>query len=99
MELNKLTDLERLEVFNNPRVTGGFPEFLNGLTKISFIGVHYCALQGQLPTWLGGLTSLKSLVLSNNQFTGSLPPTMAQLTNLEDLYLVSGWRMSLVHAC
>lgn len=87
MELSKLTDLETLDVFNNGKLTGGFPEFLIGLPKISFIALHYCGLQGQLPTWLGDLKSLKSLVLSNNEFTGSLPSSLSQLTNLEDLYL------------
>jgi len=85
-ELSKLNDLERLDVFNNKRLVG-FPEFLKGMRKISFLGLHYCDLVGVLPDWLGDLTTLKSLVLSNNEHQGALPESMSRLTNLENLYL------------
>lgn len=86
-ELAFLRDLERFEVFNNPKITGGFPAFLKAMPNLNYLGLHYCGLTGTLPNWLGSMTTLTSLVLSNNNFSGELPMSTADLINLENLYL------------
>ena len=74
-------------MFNNPGISGEFPNFFKDLNKVKYIGLHYCGLVGVLPAWIGNMKSLQSLVLSNNNFSGVLPASINELKELQDLYL------------
>ncbi|MCP4215752.1 MAG: hypothetical protein GY765_13950, partial [bacterium] len=84
-ELNNLTQLQSLKLYVNS-ISGTIPQ-LGGLTNLTELYLHDCALTGSIPSVLGTLTSLQVLYLKNNSLSGSLPPELGNLTALTELFV------------
>ena len=92
-ELGKLSDLEILDLGENPylsgenSLTGTIPKELGDLTKVFDLYLNYNNLTGTIPKELGNLTNLFNLRLDHNQLTGTIPKELGNPTGLGTLGL------------
>ncbi|PIN19856.1 Leucine-rich repeat (LRR) protein associated with apoptosis in muscle tissue [Handroanthus impetiginosus] len=80
----EIPSLQRLDLLDNPLLSGSFPMFLQK-GSLRTIVLEHTNFSGPLPDSIGNLTMLSTLELSNCRFFGQLPPTVANLTELTDL--------------
>ncbi|CAA2984034.1 receptor kinase HSL1 [Olea europaea subsp. europaea] len=88
MSVTNLTNLEVLNFNEN----GGFdlwnlPENISRLTKLEYMILTTCTLQGKIPPSVGNMTSLIDLELSGNYLVGRIPAELGRLKNLQLLEL------------
>ena len=86
-ELGSLTQLEYLDLGNNPFLNGTLASELGALTNVQYIDISNCGLTGTLPTSLQNLTKLVNLTFAGNGFTGPIPPDFQNLSSLKHLAL------------
>jgi Leucine-rich repeat (LRR) protein len=72
----------RALVIANCRLTGVFPQWLNGSRRLQLLDLSWNSLDGRIPAWLGNFSSLFYLDLSNNTFTGDIPQSLTGLQSL-----------------
>lgn len=86
-----VTNLTNLEVLNFNE-NGGFnpwqlPDSFTKLTKLKYMVISTCNVQGRIPAFIGNMTSLTDLEMSGNLFTGKIPAELGLLKNLQLLEL------------
>ena len=88
-ELGLLTGLRKLDLSNNPGLTGPIPPELGNLTRLTELLLNDSAFSGPIPPELGNLTRLTELLLNDSAFSGPIPPELGNLSNLKTLNLAS----------
>ncbi|KAK1392992.1 receptor protein-tyrosine kinase CEPR1 [Heracleum sosnowskyi] len=86
-----VTNLTNLEVLNFNE-NGGFnpwelPDSFTKLTKLKYMVISTCKVQGRIPAFIGNMTSLTDLEMSGNLFTGKITAELGLLKNLQLLEL------------
>ena len=79
--------LVRLSLGDNPLEESEFPREVLGLTKLNWLYLANCSLQGTIPAEIGNLVELINLELSQNNFTGEIPGEIGKLSKLWQLEL------------
>jgi len=87
--IGNLTELKRLNLFDNMEITGTIPDSIGQLTKLETLNLGLNKLSGSIPTSIGNLTKLKTLTLSKNNFSGAIPESIGNLTELTSMDLSS----------
>ncbi|GFZ10104.1 leucine-rich receptor-like protein kinase family protein [Actinidia rufa] len=85
-----LSSLSRLEYFlgdNNQFDRALFPDVVVGLTKLNWLYLANCSIEGKIPPEIGNLTELVNLELSDNYISGKIPPEISKLSKLWQLEL------------
>ncbi|KAJ9549878.1 hypothetical protein OSB04_022421 [Centaurea solstitialis] len=70
-------------VISRGKLTGTFPLWLNGLTKLKILDLSGNQLGGRVPPFLGDLASLVYMDLSNNFLSGEIPKSLTRLPALQ----------------
>ncbi|XP_028795708.1 receptor-like protein EIX2 [Neltuma alba] len=83
--LQNLSNLQTLDLSDNPFKSGPFPDF-SRFSNLVTLSLKNTSLHGSIPQSFGHLAHLSKLYLSYNNLTGSLP-TFAGLASLEYLDL------------
>jgi Leucine-rich repeat (LRR) protein len=86
-ELGSLTQLEYLDLGNNPFLNGTLATELGELRNVQYIDISNCCLTGTLPTSLQKLSKLVNLTLAGNGLTGPIPPDFQNLSSLKHMAL------------
>ncbi|KAL5559887.1 hypothetical protein UlMin_036098 [Ulmus minor] len=87
--LKNLTGLVQLSLGDNPFEPTPFPDELLSLTKLNWLYLNNCSLQGEIPNGIGNLVELVNFELSMNNITGNIPVEIGKLTKLWQLELYS----------
>lgn len=85
--LAKMTGLIRLSLGDNHFNPWKIPSEVFQLTKLDWLYLSNCNLQGTIPAAIGTLTGLINLELSDNNMTGEIPEEIGNLVNLWQLEL------------
>ncbi|QTA92267.1 IPT/TIG domain-containing protein [Desulfonema magnum] len=88
--INKFEKLQRLDLSENPDISGSIPSGTWNLQKLLTLNLSGCGLTGDIPPELGNLESLTELYLNNNQLgdnDSGIPPDLGNLPNLQKLNL------------
>ena len=85
--ISRFPNLLSLHLSETPLGQIEFPQELFKLTKLNFLHMASCQLQGIIPEQIFDLTALEELNLYNNEFTGLIPAGLEFLTNLKLLTL------------
>ncbi|KAB1212123.1 Receptor-like protein kinase HAIKU2 [Morella rubra] len=85
--LQNMTGLVRLSLGDNPFNPSPIPTEVVQLTKLDWLYLSNCNIQGTIPTGIGSLTGLIDLELSDNNMTGEIPAEIGNLINLWQLEL------------
>ncbi len=84
-QIDQLTNLQKLDLSNNPRLTG-LPSQISALVNLQELYCSNNPLLNALPSQIGQLTSLQKLVVSNNPLLAGLPSQIGGLRHLQELY-------------
>ncbi|KAF5739818.1 receptor-like protein kinase HAIKU2-like [Tripterygium wilfordii] len=85
--LTNMTGLVSLSVGDNPFVRTPFPMEVVTLTKLNWLYMTNCSIEGTIPPGIGNLTELINLELSVNNLSGEIPAEIAKLEKLWQLEL------------
>ncbi|KAF2912431.1 hypothetical protein DAI22_10g009800 [Oryza sativa Japonica Group] len=69
------------------RITGGIPEEITSLDRLSNLNLSWNRLSGKIPENIGSMKSIESLDLSRNYLCGEVPSSLTDLTYLSYLDL------------
>lgn len=86
-EMGGLTFLRRLQIYDNPDLTGEIPVEWFNLTELRVLQLSNNQLSGKIPAELGKLKKLESLNLYGNKFSGEIPAELWSLVKIFDLNL------------
>ncbi|KAL2498113.1 Leucine-rich receptor-like protein kinase family protein [Abeliophyllum distichum] len=87
--LENMTNLAVLSLGDNPFDRTEFPPVIVKLTKLNWLYLSNCSIQGKIPRGIGNLVELIDLELSMNYITGEIPVEIANLSKLWQLELYS----------
>jgi gliding motility-associated-like protein len=87
VELGNLTNITRINLSNNPNLTGNIPNSITNLITLTHLNLGGCNLNGPIPANIGNLNLLEELNLRSNQLTGTIPASIGNLAELLDLDL------------
>uniref|UniRef100_A0A6N2MHA2 non-specific serine/threonine protein kinase n=1 Tax=Salix viminalis TaxID=40686 RepID=A0A6N2MHA2_SALVM len=79
--------LVTLSVGDNLFNRGPFPNEVVKLTKLNWLYMVSCSIEGTIPEEIGNLIELSNLELSNNYLSGEIPSQIVKLRNLWQLEL------------
>ena len=82
-----LSGLRKLDLSNQPDLTGELPATLGNLTSLQSLVIVESGISGALPPELGNLTSLENMIIVDCGLSGSLPSEFGNLANLSELHL------------
>ncbi|CAJ1940120.1 unnamed protein product [Cylindrotheca closterium] len=85
-ELFDLTNLEILDMSDNPFKENSMAIKFQLLSKLTYLGCASCGFTGEVPSYLGSMTTLEYIDLGRNGFSGQVP-NVSQLTELRHLDL------------
>ncbi|KAB1212121.1 Receptor-like protein kinase HAIKU2 [Morella rubra] len=85
--LQNMTGLVRLSLGDNPFNPSPIPTEVVQLTKLDWLYLSNCNIQGTIPTGIGSLNGLIDLELADNNMTGEIPAEIGNLINLWQLEL------------
>ncbi|CAL5376129.1 unnamed protein product [Camellia sinensis] len=77
-----LPHLNELWIWDNPALTGYFPEFINSSSPLQYLVLSYTNFSRELPDSIGNLKSLKMLYAGRCKFYGSIPTSLGNLTEM-----------------
>ncbi|CAL5328179.1 unnamed protein product [Camellia sinensis] len=80
-----LPHLNELRIWDNPALTGYFPEFINSSSPLQCLMLTLTNFSGELPDSIGNLKSLKRLYAARCKFYGSIPTSLGNLTEMTEL--------------
>ncbi|CAK7347333.1 unnamed protein product [Dovyalis caffra] len=83
--LQNMTGLVTLSVGDNPFDRATFPNEVVKLSKLNWLYLTSCSIEGTIPEEIGNLTELINLELSNNYLSGEIPSQIVKLRNLWQL--------------
>ena len=86
-QISTLTELESLEINNNPYLSGSIPTSIGMLCSLTVFMLTSNLLSGVLPTAVGQLSVLQYLQISNNNVDGIIPTQVGKLKKLVSLQL------------
>ncbi|KAL6325047.1 hypothetical protein AAG906_022255 [Vitis piasezkii] len=86
LSFRKLTNLLTLVISNN-HLSGGIPEFWNGLPDLYVLDMNNNNLSGELPSSMGSLRFVRFLMISNNHLSGEIPSALQNCTAIRTLDL------------
>lgn len=85
--LANMTNLAVLSVGDNPFDNTTFPNEVLKLTKLTWLYMANCSIEGKIPPGIGNLTELINLELSMNYLVGEIPSEITKLSKLWQLEL------------
>jgi Leucine-rich repeat (LRR) protein len=85
--LGNMKGLIRLSLGDNPLTPSPIPNDVVQLTKLDWLYLSNCNIQGTIPAGIGTLTGLINLELADNNMTGEIPAEIGKLVNLWQLEL------------
>ena len=89
--IGKLTNLEFLEISDQPGITGPIPSEIGNLKNLKGLYLNYNDFKGYaIPESIGNLTQLRHLYIADSHIGGRLPRSLKNLTKLTHLIIVSG---------
>ncbi|KAG6676119.1 hypothetical protein I3843_15G130500 [Carya illinoinensis] len=83
--LQNMTGLVRLSIGDNPFNPSPIPPEVLKLTKLDWLYLSHCNIQGTIPVGIGNLRELIELEFSDNNMTGEIPEEIGNLVNLWQL--------------
>lgn len=86
-ELGNLSELNGINISNNPQLSGEIPPELGNLKKLRNLYLPYNNLSGIIPSTLGNMENMERLILNNNKLSGAIPPELGDFKNLLSLSL------------
>ncbi|XP_074285070.1 leucine-rich repeat receptor protein kinase HPCA1-like isoform X2 [Silene latifolia] len=81
-EIQRLSELETLDLSYNKGLTGCLPPAIGNLPNLNTLILAGCNFYGELPYTLGSLSKLRFLSLNSNGFSGPIPQTLGNLSEL-----------------
>ncbi|XAR62033.1 Non-specific serine/threonine protein kinase [Bertholletia excelsa] len=87
--LSNMTGLVALSLGDNPFELTPFPDMVVELTKLNWLYLSNCSIEGQIPSTIGNLTELINLEIADNFLTGEIPLGISKLRKL--------WQLELYH--
>ncbi|KAL9143936.1 hypothetical protein ABFS82_14G266600 [Erythranthe guttata] len=85
--LRNMTNLQVLSLGDNPFDRTPFPPVILNLTKLNWLYLSNCSIEGKIPDEIGNLVELIDLELSQNYITGEIPAGITKLNKLWQLEL------------
>ncbi|KAJ4701533.1 Receptor-like protein kinase [Melia azedarach] len=85
--LQNMTNIVALSVGDNPFDRTAFPNEVVKLTKLNWLYLTNCSIEGRIPAEIGLLTELINLELSDNHISGEIPSEIGNLRKLWQLEL------------
>ncbi|XP_044511304.1 receptor-like protein kinase 7 [Mangifera indica] len=85
--LENMTNLVSLSLGDHDFSPTPFPNQVLKLTKLNWLYLSNCSLEGKIPAGIGNLRELISLQLSQNNLSGEIPPEIGKLNKLWELEL------------
>ncbi|KAA8538236.1 hypothetical protein F0562_027941 [Nyssa sinensis] len=85
--LENMTSLVALSVGDNPFDRTPLPRQVVKLTKLNWLYLSNCSIEGQIPAAIGNLTELINFEVSDNYISGEIPPGITKLRKLWQLEL------------
>ncbi|KAL0368892.1 UNVERIFIED_CONTAM: Receptor-like protein kinase [Sesamum calycinum] len=85
--LKNMTNLQVLSLGDNPFDRTPFPSVILNLTKLNWLYMSNCSIEGEIPEEIGNLGELIELELSQNYITGEIPRGITKLKKLWQLEL------------
>ncbi|GFY85934.1 leucine-rich receptor-like protein kinase family protein [Actinidia rufa] len=85
--ISNMTGLVVLSVGDNRFDRTLFPNVVVSLTKLNWLYLANCSIEGKIPPEIGNLTELVNLELSDNYMSGEIPPEISKLSKLWQLEL------------
>uniref|UniRef100_A0A2N9HMQ4 non-specific serine/threonine protein kinase n=1 Tax=Fagus sylvatica TaxID=28930 RepID=A0A2N9HMQ4_FAGSY len=83
--LKNVTGLVQLSIGDNPFSPSQIPNWVVQHTKLNWLYLSNCNLQGTIPAGIGNLKELINFEFSNNNMTGNIPEEIGNLVNLWQL--------------
>jgi Leucine-rich repeat (LRR) protein len=81
-EIDRLSELQTLDLSYNKYLTGPLPPSIGSLKKLIYLNLIGCGFFGSIPDTIGNLQQLNTLSLTNNSFSGPIPASIGNLSNL-----------------
>lgn len=85
--LKNMTNLQVLSLGDNSFDPTPFPAEITTLTKLNWLYLSNCSIEGKIPEEIGNLVELIDLELSENDLTGEIPRGISKLHKLWQLEL------------
>ncbi|KAJ6954692.1 hypothetical protein NC652_006210 [Populus alba x Populus x berolinensis] len=85
--LQNMTGLVTLSIGDNSFNRAPFPNEVVKLTKLNWLYMTDCSIEGTIPEEIGNLIELTNMELSNNYLSGEIPSQIVKLRNLWQLEL------------
>lgn len=85
--LQNMTGLVTLSIGDNTFDRAPFPNEVVKLTKLNWLYMTNCSIEGTIPEEIGNLIELTNLELSSNYLSGEIPSQIVKLRNLWQLEL------------
>ncbi|XP_074561345.1 leucine-rich repeat receptor protein kinase HPCA1-like, partial [Curcuma longa] len=86
-DIQKLTELEELDLSFNLNLGGPLPPSIGNLKKLKTLRLIGCQFSDQIPDEIGNLLNITVLSLNSNKFSGEIPASIGRLFNLNWLDL------------
>lgn len=80
--LSNMSGLVRLSIGDNPFNPTLFPQEVVNLTKLNWLYLSNCSLEGKIPPGIGNLSELINFEISQNNLSGEIPGEIGKLKNL-----------------
>ncbi|XP_051150402.1 receptor-like protein kinase 7 [Andrographis paniculata] len=87
--LRNMSDLQALSLGDNPFLRSPFPAAILNLTKLNWLYLTNCSIEGTIPEEIGNLVDLVNLELADNFLSGEIPAGITKLRRLWQLELFS----------
>ncbi|KAL1556872.1 leucine-rich repeat receptor protein kinase HPCA1-like isoform X3 [Salvia divinorum] len=81
-DIEKLSELQILDLSYNKGITGELPSSIGNLNNLTSLIVVGCGFTGQIPPSIGSLQKLVYLSLNLNNFIGEIPASIGNIPNL-----------------
>jgi len=95
-DLGNLTEMSgKIEIHNQPGLTGVFPAFIWNWTKVERLQIKYCGFTSIDVTGMDNMVNLYEFNTQETPFEGEIPVEIFELPLMRDVYLEDGMWTSL----